>query len=106
MVKHLWDKLSDHRDADDAREYQGVRITPNVYTTLEEIDIFAEQWNASPATACRRPREVPRRRRRRSILLEIDAEALRHPVERSPIDAQQLGAARAVAADRVEHVVR
>ena len=23
-------------------EYQGLRITPNVYTTLEEIDTFAE----------------------------------------------------------------
>jgi len=23
-------------------EYEGVRITPNVYTTLEEIDTFAE----------------------------------------------------------------
>jgi selenocysteine lyase/cysteine desulfurase len=23
-------------------EYQGVRITPNVYTTLEEIDVFTD----------------------------------------------------------------
>ena len=23
-------------------EYQGIRITPNVYTTLEEVDTFAE----------------------------------------------------------------
>jgi len=23
-------------------EYEGIRVTPNVYTTLEEIDTFAE----------------------------------------------------------------
>ena len=23
-------------------EYQGLRVTPNVYTTLEEVDYFAE----------------------------------------------------------------
>ena len=39
-------------------EYQGVRITPNVYTTLEELDTFADAIRdavrngvASPTTA-------------------------------------------------------
>ena len=36
QVAHL-----DHRGGN-AGEYQGLRITPNVYTTLEEIDTFAE----------------------------------------------------------------
>ena len=41
LVKYLWAK---HRiwttSYDLAGEYQGLRITPNVYTTLEEIDTF------------------------------------------------------------------
>ena len=24
-------------------EFQGLRVTPNVYTTLEEIDVFADE---------------------------------------------------------------
>ncbi len=43
LSKHLWDK---HRIWTVAivtpGEYQGLRITPNVYTTLEEIDTFTE----------------------------------------------------------------
>src|SRR5262249_20902439 len=37
-------------------------------------------------------------------VLELDAEALGHPIQRPAIDAQDLGRARAVAAHRVEHV--
>ena len=34
--------LAHHRDADRARQRcEGARITPNVYTTLEEIDTFS-----------------------------------------------------------------
>lgn len=43
LAKHLWDK---HRiwtvAVSTPGEYQGLRITPNVYTTLEEIDTFTE----------------------------------------------------------------
>jgi selenocysteine lyase/cysteine desulfurase len=42
LVAHLWEK---HRiwttPIVTPGEYQGIRITPNVYTTLEEIDTFA-----------------------------------------------------------------
>lgn len=43
LAKYLWDK---HRIWTIAivtpGEYQGLRVTPNVYTTLEEIDTFSE----------------------------------------------------------------
>jgi isopenicillin-N epimerase len=43
VVAHLWSK---HRivvtTAGVEGQYQGLRITPNIYTTLEEIDTFAE----------------------------------------------------------------
>jgi isopenicillin-N epimerase len=43
LVTHLWEK---HRiwatGIVSEGEYQGIRITPNVYTTLEEIDTFAD----------------------------------------------------------------
>jgi isopenicillin-N epimerase len=43
LAKHLWDK---HRiwtvAVSTPGEYEGLRITPNVYTTLEEIDTFTE----------------------------------------------------------------
>ena len=43
LVSYLWDK---HRiwttAVNTPGEYQGLRITPNVYTTLEEIDTFAD----------------------------------------------------------------
>ena len=43
LAKYLWDK---HRIWTVAivtkGEYEGLRITPNVYTTLEEVDTFAE----------------------------------------------------------------
>ena len=43
LAKYLWEK---HRIWTVAivtpGEYQGLRITPNVYTTLEEVDTFTE----------------------------------------------------------------
>ena len=43
LQKHLWEK---HRIWTVAvvrpGEFQGLRITPNVYTTLEEIDTFSD----------------------------------------------------------------
>jgi selenocysteine lyase/cysteine desulfurase len=41
VARHLWDK---HRIVVTPivhDEYQGIRVTPNIYTTLEEIDTFA-----------------------------------------------------------------
>ncbi len=43
LAKHLWDKYRIWTVAIvTPGEYQGLRITPNVYTTLEEIDTFTE----------------------------------------------------------------
>ncbi|HEU0141759.1 MAG TPA: aminotransferase class V-fold PLP-dependent enzyme [Bryobacteraceae bacterium] len=43
LADHLWQKHRIWTTAiDTPGEYQGLRITPNVYTTLEEIDTFAE----------------------------------------------------------------
>jgi selenocysteine lyase/cysteine desulfurase len=38
--KFLWDKYRIISNAIVRDEYQGLRVTPNVYTTLEEIDTF------------------------------------------------------------------
>ena len=35
-------------------EFEGMRVTPNVYTTLEEVDTFATRWSGSSRRACRR----------------------------------------------------
>jgi isopenicillin-N epimerase len=46
IVTHLWDRhrilVTPIRHA----EYQGIRVTPNVYTTLEEVDLFADALEA------------------------------------------------------------
>jgi isopenicillin-N epimerase len=43
LAKHLWDKYRIWTVAVvTPGEYQGLRITPNVYTTLEEVDTFTE----------------------------------------------------------------
>jgi isopenicillin-N epimerase len=43
LAKHLWDKERIWTVAIvTPGEYQGLRITPNVYTTLEEVDTFSE----------------------------------------------------------------
>ena len=38
----LWSKYRIITVAIKHAEYQGLRITPNIYTTLEEIDTFSE----------------------------------------------------------------
>jgi selenocysteine lyase/cysteine desulfurase len=43
LSKYLWEKYRIWTVAIvTGNEYQGLRITPNVYTTLEEIDTFTE----------------------------------------------------------------
>lgn len=42
LAGHLYDKYRIISTAIVHEEYQGLRVTPNVYTTLEEIDTFAE----------------------------------------------------------------
>ena len=37
----LWEKYRIITAAIKHAEYQGLRVTPNVYTTLEEVDTFA-----------------------------------------------------------------
>jgi isopenicillin-N epimerase len=41
-VQQLWDKWRIIATPIVHAEYEGIRVTPNVYTTLEEIDTFAE----------------------------------------------------------------
>ncbi|MGQ0736720.1 MAG: aminotransferase class V-fold PLP-dependent enzyme [Acidobacteriota bacterium] len=38
--RFLWDKYRIISNAITREEYQGIRVTPNIYTTLEEIDTF------------------------------------------------------------------
>jgi selenocysteine lyase/cysteine desulfurase len=42
MREALWNKYSILTTSIDSEEYGGLRITPNVYTTLREIDTFAD----------------------------------------------------------------
>jgi selenocysteine lyase/cysteine desulfurase len=41
LVARLWERWRIIATPIVHAEYEGVRITPNVYTTLEEIDTFA-----------------------------------------------------------------
>jgi len=40
-VQQLWDKWRIIATPINHPEYTGIRVTPNVYTTLDEIDTFA-----------------------------------------------------------------
>jgi selenocysteine lyase/cysteine desulfurase len=42
LTGHLWDKHRIIVCPIDNGEFRGLRVTPNVYTTLEELDRFAE----------------------------------------------------------------
>ena len=42
LVSHLWRKRIFVVGVDHA-EYKGIRVTPNVYTSIEEVDVFAEE---------------------------------------------------------------
>ncbi|HWP99359.1 MAG TPA: aminotransferase class V-fold PLP-dependent enzyme [Vicinamibacterales bacterium] len=42
IVEHLWSRWRIFTTAIVHAEYQGVRVTPNVYTTIQEIDTFTE----------------------------------------------------------------
>jgi selenocysteine lyase/cysteine desulfurase len=41
VVEHLWTRWRIIATPIVHTEYEGVRVTPNVYTTLEEVDTFA-----------------------------------------------------------------
>ena len=41
VVAHLWEKWRIIATPIVHEEYEGVRVTPNVYTTLDEIDTFS-----------------------------------------------------------------
>ena len=41
-VQQLWDKWRIIATPIVHAEYEGIRVTPNVYTTLEEIDTFGD----------------------------------------------------------------
>jgi selenocysteine lyase/cysteine desulfurase len=42
VVEQLWAKWRIVATPINHAEYSGIRVTPNVYTTLEEVDTFAE----------------------------------------------------------------
>lgn len=46
ITTHLWDRYRIIVTPIGHAEYQGVRVTPNVYTTLEEIDSFSAAMEA------------------------------------------------------------
>ena len=41
-VQQLWDKWRIIATPINHAEYTGIRVTPNVYTTLDEIDTFGD----------------------------------------------------------------
>ncbi len=43
LAQHLWDKRRVIVVPILHEEFQGLRVTPNVYTTLDEVDVFAEE---------------------------------------------------------------
>ena len=46
LAQHLWEKLRIIVVPILHEEFQGLRVTPNLYTTLEEVDVFAEEMEA------------------------------------------------------------
>ncbi len=42
LTTHLWDRHRIIVTSIKHAEYEGIRVTPNVYTTLQEVDIFAD----------------------------------------------------------------
>jgi selenocysteine lyase/cysteine desulfurase len=51
VVAHLWEKWRIIATPIVHAEYEGLRVTPNVYTTLEEIDTFAAAMEQLSGTA-------------------------------------------------------
>lgn len=56
MVRYFWDKHKIILVAINHDEFQGIRVTPNLYTTLDELDFFCEifehiQKNGLPKSA-------------------------------------------------------
>ena len=49
LQAHLWAKKRIFTVAIVHPEFQGLRVTPNVYTTIEEIDAFADEMEAVAA---------------------------------------------------------
>jgi selenocysteine lyase/cysteine desulfurase len=46
IASHLWDKYRIIVTPIGHAEFKGVRVTPNVYTTLEEVDLFTDAMAA------------------------------------------------------------
>src|SRR5438270_11796817 len=51
VVKYLFDKHHIFTTPIVHEEFQGIRITPNIYTTLGELDRSCTQWSLMPGTA-------------------------------------------------------
>src|SRR4029079_10589483 len=73
-VQQLWDKWRIVATPIVHAEYEGIRVTPNVYTTLEEIDTFAEAMEGLVTY----PPSRRRRRPARSRASSARARPLRH----------------------------
>jgi len=55
LVQHLWDQYRIIVTPIIHDEFEGLRVTPNLYTTLEELDRFCDAmedviWNGLPKT--------------------------------------------------------
>jgi len=50
VVGRLWDKWRIIATPIAHEEFEGIRVTPNVYTTLDEIDTFAAAMETIAAT--------------------------------------------------------
>ena len=42
LVGYLWDKHQIVTSPTKHAQFEGLRVTPNVYTTLDEVDIFVD----------------------------------------------------------------
>ena len=49
LCTHLMDKHGIHVIGIGHKDFQGIRVTPNIYATLDEIDIFGEAMQRAVA---------------------------------------------------------
>ena len=48
LVEYLWDKHRIVTIAIKHDQFEGIRVTPNVYTTLDEVDVFSRRHETGP----------------------------------------------------------
>ena len=85
LAAHLWDKRRIIVTPIKHAEFEGVRVTPNLYTTLDEVDTFAG-GDGAIAAADGRPRSAAGRRSPPPI--RCSAAGLRRILVALPLNAQ------------------